>query len=124
MPGSEVLPYLNGIRTGAAVATDANGGFSATLAIGPGANSIQASARHRGGEGPRSSGRTVHLDDSLPAAPSALSATVGSGGQVTLTWTGAPGDDVTGYRLYRATAAFDATADAVRINTQTIADTR
>ncbi len=111
-----VLLYNNDIQTGGPVAVDGSGGFRIPVTLTEGTNRLRASASNRAGTGPRSPEVTVTLDTSIPKPPVNLTAQPKPGGLIGLTWGSPVGTSVKGYNLYRASALFSSTGEAVKAN--------
>ncbi|WP_054701596.1 Ig-like domain-containing protein [Desulfosarcina cetonica] len=112
--------YVNGLSGGASGTADGKGYFSIILTLAEGANSIQASAANRSGEGPLSIAVTVTLDTTLPSAPTAVTATAKSGGVIRIGWQKPSDSVISGYNLYRSAAGFTDVAQAQRVNASTL----
>lgn len=114
--------YSNGtVIAGAPIAVDSAGRFSASVAVGEGANRLRAAATNRGGTGPQSGEVLVTVDTAIPAAPLGLNAIAQASGRVRLTWNRSLDSKVTGYHLYRSSQAFNAITEAVKVTTNPIA---
>ena len=121
---TEVLLYRNDELIGDPLTVNASGEFSGTVNLIAGDNRLQASARHRAGEGPKSVEITVTRDTSVPEAPTNLTASPREGGVVRLTWNPVAGNDITGYDLYRSTVTFDDIATASKVNNTLLTTTQ
>jgi large repetitive protein len=116
VPNANVQLLLNGTATGAPIATASDGRFSGAVTLVPGANQIQATAADQWGTSAASAALQVTLDVTVPANPSALTATAQAQGKVRLAWTRSTDVNVTGYNLYRAAFAFTAIGEALKVN--------
>ncbi|RJP79798.1 MAG: hypothetical protein C4522_09325, partial [Desulfobacteraceae bacterium] len=115
--------YINSQATGDQTTATAQGGFSFTLTLAEGQNSIQASAANASGTGPLSAPVVVTLDTTFPAAPASLSAETREGGIIRLTWLASASQGIAGYNLYRAAQSFTSPAGATKVNTNLITGT-
>ncbi len=120
---TSVLIYNNNVQAGNPVSVDSAGIFRVPITLVEGVNRLQAAATNRAGTGPRSSEIAVTLDTSIPKAPSNLAALPKPGGVVGLTWGTPSGTSIKGYNLYRATAPFTSTSQAVKVNSSLITKT-
>jgi len=119
-PNVQVIAYLNAVASGTPVAVDATGKYSISVSLSAGINLIQVAASNRGGVSQLSPSRQVTLDDSIPSAPVGLTASAQVTGKIKLAWNRVLDANVAGYNLYRTTVAFNAAAEAVKINTALI----
>ena len=118
-PGARVTVYRDGSQT-LSVPVDGAGGFSGIVVLASGQNTLTATATGIGGEGQPSDPVHVLLDDVVPTAPRALTATAKEAGVVRLRWHDdgtAPASGLAEYRLYRSQAAFDDVSQATLVKT-------
>jgi hypothetical protein len=116
----QIIAYNGAVQNGTPVAVDATGKYTIPVTLTTGVNLIQVAASNRGGSSPLSASLQVTLDDSIPAAPQGLSAVAQVAGKIKLSWNSALDAKVTGYNLYRSSVTFNATAEAVKVNTTII----
>jgi hypothetical protein len=116
----QVVAYKNAVQSGTPITVDASGKFILPVTLDAGPNTLQVAAINRGGSSPLSASLSVTLDNSIPVAPQGLNAAAQPAGKIRLSWNRALDAKVTGYNLYRSTLAFNATAEAVKINSTVI----
>ncbi|MGD8912254.1 MAG: fibronectin type III domain-containing protein, partial [Candidatus Thiodiazotropha sp.] len=121
---TEVTLQLNGIQAAGPLILDSNHHFRAQLTLIEGVNTITALARNRSGEGPASSPVEVTLDTQVPDAPLGLRAQSLEQGQVLLTWHPSADERVSNYAIYRSSEPFVTTAEAERVNTNPVTNSR
>ncbi len=111
---------VNSVLATGSVAVNSSGGFSTTVTLTSGANSITATANNRGGSSVASAAVNVTLDTSIPDAPVGLAAKAKELGQVRLTWNATADTSIKGYNVYRSLSAFTATSSATKANASLI----
>ncbi|MDI1348671.1 Ig-like domain-containing protein, partial [Aquabacterium sp.] len=116
-PGSTVQVTINGAPVGLQATAGSDGRFSQLVTLLAGVNQLQASATDSWGTSALSAVLNVTLDQTVPTAPGALTASSQALGKVRLSWVKSSDANVTGYQLYRAAQPFSAITEAVRVHT-------
>lgn len=114
-PGSTVQVTINGAPVGPQATAGSDGRFSQLITLLSGVNQLQASATDAWGTSALSAVLTVTLDQTVPSAPGALTASSQALGKVRLSWLKSTDANVTGYQLYRAAQPFAAISEGVRV---------
>ena len=115
-----VFIYNNDVEVAGPLTVGATGGFTTSIALSEGSNSIKAAAQNRGGLGSFSNAVIVTRDSSLPTAPFGTAAEAREAGQVRVSWSQPSDSAIKGYNVYRATQAFSAITEAEKLNTEII----
>ncbi len=123
--------YRNGETHGAPLAVNSQGGYSTTINLIDGDNTLSATARYPGRStaSDHSGNLSVTLNTAIPDAPEGLSASSITQGQIVLNWSAvdssASVNQTGGYNVYRAPRAFDVPGDAdvERVNSGLITQT-
>jgi hypothetical protein len=114
--GSRVQLIINGAPVGALATAGADGRFTQLVTLLNGLNQIQATAADTWGTSALSAAVNVTLDQTVPSAPGALTASSQALGKVRLAWLKSSDANVTGYQLYRAAQPFSSIAEGVRVH--------
>ncbi len=117
---AQVVVHNNMALVAGPVDVDSAGRYSLPVTLADGVNSIQVAAVNRGGSSALTVARLVTVDTSIPVTPLGLNATAQPAGKIRLTWSRVLDSHATGYNLYRSSLAFNAIAEAVKINTTVI----
>ncbi len=113
---SSVQVLVGGQPAGVPVAAGADGRFVATVDLTSGANQIRATAADQYGTSELSTAILVTVDSSIPSSPSNLTALSLVQGKVRLSWVRSSDPKAIGYDIYRSSAAFNETGEALKIN--------
>lgn len=113
--GTTVTFTVNGQPAGNPVAAT-GGSFSGSVPLGSGTSQVRAFATDVYGTSPASNAVTVTLDNSVPAAPSNLTAAALADGKVRLTWARSTDANAVRHDLYRSRHAITDIALATRVN--------
>src|SRR5690606_13305140 len=106
-PGAtQVVLSRNGTPVTGNLTVSSSGAFSALVQLESGANNFTAVSTGRGGASPASAPVTVTLDESVPDAPTGITATSLEDGEIRLTWNAVPSTTPIRYRVYRSTVSF------------------
>lgn len=114
--GNAIQLILNGQPVGAPIVAASNGGFSGTVTLVSGVNTIQASAANQYGTSALSAVLEVNLDLTVPASPSNLTSVSDALGKVKLAWNRSTDPNAIGYHIYRSTAPFELISEAIKVN--------
>jgi fibronectin type 3 domain-containing protein len=120
-PDSQLLFFIGESEAGGPVQADPQGRFTARITLSEGENPIRARSENRAGSGSLSTPVTVTLDTAIPEAPTGLTAVSEEGGKIRLSWRAADTEDLSGYHLYRSTAAFSEPSQAGRLTETPVA---
>lgn len=111
----QIQLHINDTAVGSPVTATSNGAFSIAATLTEGPNYLKATATDQWGTSTFSSIVTVTVDSSVPLPPTNLAASGQAAGKIRVTWTKASDPKVTGYHVYRASAAFATLGEAVKV---------
>jgi RHS repeat-associated protein len=126
--GSCQLILFHGTATGdktelgIPASVDSQGNFSTTITLSEDDNFVAAKARNRKGDSSFSNEILIHLDTTLPHAPTHLETTPKEGGTIRINWQKPEETSPIGYNVYRSTASFSEVSQAEKINSTLITE--